>query len=167
MATARRASRLRLRRARVSRILVVCYGNIYRSAFVGALLRSRLPAAVEVRSAGFHPVSGRPSPQRHVQVSRRYGVSLENHRSVVVTAADAQWADVIVLMDRHNWAALNALGAATEKLIWLGGLLSGPVEILDPYTLDDRQAELIVARLRDATEQLIATISDQPAMREP
>lgn len=134
---------------------MVCYGNIYRSAFVGALLSNRLGLRLQVRSVGFHPVSGRLSPQRHVELSRKYGVSLEDHRSAVIKAEDVVWADMIILMDRHNWAALRALGAAEDKMVWLGSVLPGPVEILDPYTMGDAQAEAVVARMRDAAESVV------------
>jgi protein-tyrosine-phosphatase len=144
-------------------VLVVCYGNIYRSAFVGELLKART-AAVEVRSAGFHPIAGRPSPDRHVQQCREFGVGLEQHRSAVIQRSDVAWADLIVLMDRHNWAALRDLGADEEKLIWLGSLLPGPVEIPDPYTRSDAEARRIVSRLRDAAEVLAATLVRRSAV---
>lgn len=154
LATARRSSRRALSRGGARRILVVCYGNIYRSAFVGELLRQRLPSA-EVRSAGFHRVGGRPSPPRHVELCAKRGISLSQHRSVVITPEDASWADLILLMDRHNWAALNALGADVDKLVWLGSLLPGTLEIPDPYAMSDADAERVIARMYDVTERLV------------
>lgn len=159
LATARRDSAARLQRGNAVRLLVVCYGNIYRSAFVGRMLRDRLGAPYEVRSCGFHSVADRPSPERHVRLCSRYGVSLERHRSAVITAEDAAWADLIILMDRHNRAALRALGADEDKFIWLGSLIDGPVEIPDPYKLDDRSAERIVGCMHEATEKLIAHLA--------
>jgi protein-tyrosine phosphatase len=160
--TARRTTLANLRRAPVQRVLVVCYGNIYRSAFVGALLQDQLGATHQVRSGGFHHKAGRPSPERHVQSCRRFGVSLEAHRSAVVTADDVRWADVIVLMDRHNWARLRALGANVEKLVWLGSLIPGSIEIADPYTADDDEAERIVQRLHAASIRLVAGLRGEP-----
>lgn len=158
LATARRDSAERLQRTSASRLLVVCYGNIYRSAFVGRMLQDRLGPPYEIRSRGFHPVAERPSPERHVRLSGRHGVALEQHRSAIITAQDVTWADLIILMDRHNRAALRALGADEEKFVWLGGLIDGPVEIPDPYKLDDRSAEGVVGRMHDATEKLIANL---------
>lgn len=159
LATARRDSAARLQRGNAVRLLVVCYGNIYRSAFVGRMLQDRLGAPYEVRACGFHPVADRPSPDRHVRLCSRYGVSLEQHRSSVITAEDVAWADLIILMDRHNRAALRALGADEDKFIWLGSLIDGPVEIPDPYKLDDRSAERIVGCMHEATEKLIANLA--------
>jgi protein-tyrosine phosphatase len=148
-----------LERGGVGRVLVVCYGNIYRSPFVSVLLQQRLAAGISVRSAGFHAVPNRPSPARHVRSCDRYGVSLAQHRSCVITQADVEWADLIILMDRLHWAALTTMGARKEKLVWLGVLSSGAVEIPDPFNKSDAEADDIVDMLRAATESLIAVIN--------
>jgi protein-tyrosine phosphatase len=144
-----------LERPGVARILVVCYGNIYRSPFVGLLLQQRLGAAFTVRSAGFHAKPNRPSPARHVRSCERYGVSLAQHRSGVISQVDVQWADLIVLMDRANWAALWRIGAPVGKLVWLGAFLPGSVELADPFNLDDAGADRTVDTLYRATESLL------------
>src|SRR5690606_11208713 len=102
LAQARQDSHRRLQSGPVRRVLVVCYGNIYRSPFAAVGLRQQLPADVEVRSSGFHRTAERASPDRHVQMSRGYGVELAGHRSATLTAQDLQWADFVVFMDRHN-----------------------------------------------------------------
>jgi protein-tyrosine-phosphatase len=88
----------------------------------------------------------------------RRGVSLENHRSRLVTASDLEWADTIILMDRHNWDGLMAMGAAPDKLIWAGALTDGDVEIMDPYTLDDVRAEGTLERLETAGRRFVARL---------
>lgn len=91
-------------------------------------------------------------------------MDLERHRSGVVQAEDLAWADLIILMDRHNWAALRGMGASEEKLVWLGALLSkGGVEIGDPYRMSDADASRTVARLREATELLATRIAESAA----
>lgn len=144
-----------LRSLELRRVLVICYGNIYRSAYVGAYLRQRLPGTREVRSAGFHTKVDRPSPQGHVEMSSRYGVELAAHRSRLVSAEDIAWADAIVLMDRHNWQALRQHGADAAKLIWLGVLEPGAAEIPDPYGMEPPQAEAILGRLQRSSENLL------------
>jgi protein-tyrosine-phosphatase len=158
LAAAREASRRRIQRGSVHRVLVVCYGNIYRSPFCGAYLRQHLPAHIEVRTSGFHRVVGRPSPLRHVTMSQSRKIDLAEHRSSRVTVEDLQWADVIVLMDRHNWGALDDLGADPTKLVWLGAFGSGEVEIPDPYELDDAHAERVLERMEQASRELVAGI---------
>lgn len=160
LATAKEDSARRLLSAPVRRILVVCYGNIYRSAFVGELLKRELPSSFQVRSSGFHKVVGRASPPAHIGMSRGFGVELGAHLSALTTPEDLAWADLIVLMDRHNWAALDAMGAAPEKLFWLGSLLPGQVEITDPYGKEEALARSIVQRLHDAALALAAQLRE-------
>lgn len=160
LATARRDTRRRVQSGTVRRILVVCYGNIYRSAFVAASLRASLPTSVEVRGAGFHKVADRPAPPRHVQMSEKFGVSLGEHRSRTISQDDVEWADTIILMDRHNWDGLFGLRAAGRKLVWLGAMTDGPVEISDPYELDDANAERIVQRMHRSCERFVDTLRE-------
>jgi protein-tyrosine-phosphatase len=155
MSSASASTQKRLTSAPVRRLLVICHGNIYRSAFVGAYLKTNLDSSVEVRSAGFHPVEGRPAPERHVAMSEKVGVSLRDHRSCIVKREDIDWADAIVLMDRKNWVQLRGVDAPADKLIWLGALdPQGPIEVLDPYSMDEAAAEKVVARLRRCSELL-------------
>ena len=168
MFSARRNTLDRLRKQPVARVLVVCHGNIYRSAFVGEHLRGRIGSRVEVRSAGFYPKTGRPAPERHVAMSRRHGVSLDRHASAVVTADDLDWADIIVLMDRRNWLDLRKARADPRKFVWLGAFTPGPVEIADPYAMDDVRAEALLSRLAASSEALAKTIVERTtgALRE-
>lgn len=147
VATARRDTRANLSAGAFRRILVVCYGNIYRSPFVATRLRQLLGDTAEVRSGGFHPRSERPSPARHVAMSAARGIDLASHRSAVIRPDDVSWADLIVLMDRHNWQALQKIGAPARRLVWLGALDDRPVEIPDPYGLDEQAAHSVLDRL--------------------
>jgi len=161
LATSRRDTRARLRHEPYRRVLVVCYGNIYRSALVAAYFAQWPIPGTEVRSAGFHPVGGRPAPPRHVQLSLRHGIDLNAHRSTVLTDELLKWADLIVLMDRHNWHGLVSRGAAEDRLVWLGALDGGPVEIPDPYRLDECGVEQVIERLANCTATLADALADR------
>ncbi|HWK51001.1 MAG TPA: hypothetical protein VNR40_14005, partial [Steroidobacter sp.] len=95
LAAAREASLARVQAGGIKRVLVVCYGNIYRSPFAGTSLRLLLPAEIEVRSSGFHRVAGRSSPERHVTMSRARNIDLSTHRSSRISVEDVQWADIV------------------------------------------------------------------------
>lgn len=155
--SAQRDSLGNIARLPVKRILVVCYGNIYRSPFVASYLRPRLPD-VEVRSVGFHAKAGRESPPRHVAMAKSRGVDLSDHKSSVISAADGDWADLVVFMDRHNWNALVEYGVPREKLAWLGAFTAGPVEIVDPYGLDDDRAASVMNQMERAAQGLVDSI---------
>jgi protein-tyrosine phosphatase len=154
---ARRDTFARLAAAPVRRVLVVCYGNIYRSPFAAEYLRAHAPG-IEVRSVGFHQKSGRPSPPEHVQAAAARGVALEAHRSSRVTSEDLSWADTIVLMDRHNFTQLAALGADRAKLVWLGVLAGDHPEIDDPYRRDAAGAARLMDQLERGAAALAAAI---------
>jgi len=159
LAAARESSRSRLQQGNVKRVLVICYGNIYRSPFTGTYLRNHLPADIEVRTSGFHRTVGRPSPPRHVTMSQARNIDLSAHRSSKVTIEDVRWADIVVLMDRHNWGALDDLGADHAKLVWLGAFGSGDIEIADPYELDDAHAQRVLDQMEQAGGELSRLIT--------
>ena len=155
---ASRATRRRLGAAPIRRLLVVCYGNICRSAYLGMLAQQEIGTLIEVCSGGFHVVGGRETPQRHQALALQTGVDLSSHRSKTVTQLDLEWADTIVLMDRYNWDRLRQMNAAPHKLVWLGAVTGESVEISDPYELDDETARTVYRQLRRASDTLIELI---------
>jgi len=155
---ARATSRVRLEAGPIQRILVVCYGNIYRSPLLAEYLRTSLADTAVVRSVGFHQRAGRSSPERHVQMCAELGVHLQAHRSAVIEHADLVWADTVILMDRHNWDALHAMGVDPQKLVWAGCLHGRGPEIPDPYGHSEEAARRVVRTLLESGEQLTAAI---------
>jgi protein-tyrosine phosphatase len=163
LAALRRALRdsdARLQQTQPRRVLVLCYGNIYRSPLVAVLLKDRLGQDVEIRSAGFHHKANRPSPEDHVAMAARYNIDLSKHESTVISHKLVQWADLIIIMDRHNWYALADFARdAIDKTVWLGAMREGEsVEITDPYGETPEHAEAIVQQLIGATEALAARL---------
>lgn len=136
---ARRTSKNYLGSHSVHNILVVCYGNIYRSPFVDACLRglsAEFGRSLDVRSAGFYNKEGRQVDggfQEHVRSS--YGIDLSQHRSRRLTQADLQWADLVLIMDGHNYRIMHHdYPDYLQKCIWLGAIATEtPVIISDPY----------------------------------
>lgn len=162
---ARRLSLARVSARRPQRLLVMCYGNIYRSPFVSARLGSRLAGrpGFEIRSAGFHQVPDRPSPREFVRLARDYRIDLEPHRSRLVAPADLEWAEAIVIMDRYNWERLRPFGAEIQgKILWLGAFSgAGPVEIQDPYAMPLPRVKAIVEQMQVAADGLARHILDR------
>ena len=142
----------------VRHVLVVCYGNIYRSPYLAQYLRQGLPADRQVRSVGFHPKAGRSSPEGHVAMSEKSGVSLISHRSAVIDPEDLAWADTVILMDRFNWVRLMQLGVDERKLLWAGSLAGGEPEIADPYGRDQDFAQEVMRQLARAGDSIIRRV---------
>ena len=136
----------RLAGKNIRKILVLCYGNIYRSPLAAQYLREKLGQEYDVRSAGFYPKLDRPSPEAHVKMCAEHQIDLSNHRSSIISHELAEWADAIIIMDSHNWYALADYGnKAFLKVIWLGAVLDQQfVEISDLYGRPENQAKSIV-----------------------
>jgi protein-tyrosine phosphatase len=149
---------IRLAALPVRRILVVCYGNIYRSPYLAEYIRQKLPGDRQIRSVGFHPRPGRPSPEAHIAMSEKSGVSLAPHRSAVIDPADLLWADTVILMDRFNWVRLMQMGVDENKLLWAGSLAGGEPEIADPYGKDQGFAQEVMGQLARAGDSIIRRV---------
>lgn len=132
--------------------LILCYGNINRSAFAAALARAR--GRAEARSAGFHPAEGRPAPSRTVACAATYGVDLSDHRSRRVTRGDLAAAQAIFVFDLQNLARVAAADPAALARTHLLGVLDDDPDVLitDPEARGPDVLEQTVARIARAVE---------------
>jgi protein-tyrosine-phosphatase len=132
-----------LRRAR--EILFVCYGNINRSLVAERHLSSILSpsalAQVRIRSAGFHPVAGRPADPSMVEEARRHGLPLERASSRTLDTQMIARADLILAMElKHILRLQDEYPDARRKIFLLGTVAplgEAPLEIADPYGGDE------------------------------
>lgn len=120
--------------ARAARILFLCKGNLCRSPFAELALRKLLPNGIEVLSAGFRPPAGRHSPKQAILAASKFAVDLSKHRSRVLDAQIASWADLILFMDFECEQVLRAKMPETlTKAHYLGAFDSCQVlQIPDP-----------------------------------
>lgn len=160
--SARKLSHLRLKRLKPSRLLVLCYGNIYRSPFVAEYLKDRFIkiSNVEIKSAGFFPKSGRKSAVKYVEIVNDYRVDLSEHRSNIVDNDLLNWAEAIIIMDGKNFKLSLLLNSGVEeKLIWLGALSPEvSIEIQDPYNKSLNQQRAIVEHMKKSCDALVEKI---------
>ncbi len=149
-------------RPRPRRVLVVCQGNICRSPFAGLRLQELVaPLGVVVESAGFIG-AGRPSPAEGIEAGRRYGIDLTAHRARVVTAQLASAADLIVVMDARQAAAIRGILTTGAPVVVLGDCdpqfagtraIANPVDqpveaFLESYARIDRCVHQLAAMLQ-------------------
>jgi len=149
----------------VRKIVVLCLGNINRSAYAAALLRARLAGdgVPTVLSAGLIGPD-RPSPPEAVAIAARRGVDLSHHRSQLVTASLLQDADLVLVMSRaQRRAVLNDQKYPhPARVVVLGDLDPGAVErreIRDPYDQERSVYEASFDRIERCVEVLVGTIS--------
>lgn len=129
-----RRARRQLRRARPRSILVVCHGNICRSPYLEAVLRSLLPE-VRVSSAGLIG-PGRSVPAHGISVAHRRGLDLTVHRSRLLTREVLASVDLVIVMDEAQARYLvQAVGILEDRVIIAGDLdpMAGTRGIRDPW----------------------------------
>lgn len=133
-----------------TRILFVCHGNIFRSAFAHhrllALLAGRRDL-VSVRSAGTKARPGEPSPAVVIEGARAYGLDLSGHASTPLSKDLLDWATHIYVMQDDMLDAVRGLSPDAASRARLLGALDP--EAGDPQVPDvggDGSTEVSVAR---------------------
>ena len=127
----------------MTRVLMVCLGNICRSPTAEGVLRTLAAREfagldLEVDSAGtanYHV--GEPPDRRTVAAARRRGYEIASLRARQVRHGDLQDFDYVLAMDRANLAELRALAPQTPRA-QLALFLDfapecGADEVPDPY----------------------------------
>jgi protein-tyrosine-phosphatase len=161
--------RRRMRRLLTNRpaILLVCKGNICRSPFAELYLRRALIARglrqIAVASAGFFPEVGRPSPIEACVAAREFGVELDAHRSIRISADLVARSGAILCMDTEDANALrSAFPAAASKSLLLGAL--GPhvpkAMIPDPWGYPVEVFSACYRLIVSSLDVVISSVSD-------
>ncbi|MDX9706968.1 MAG: low molecular weight protein-tyrosine-phosphatase [Azospira sp.] len=150
------------------KVLFVCMGNICRSptaegVFRKLLLERRLEGRVEVDSAGTHGyhVGETPDPRtQRAAAARGYDLSLIRARKV--TAADLEYFDLVLAMDRNNLAVLNTLCpphlADRLRLFMSYAQNFDDDEVPDPYYGLGHGFDLVIDMVEDAAIGLLDEI---------
>jgi protein-tyrosine phosphatase len=159
-----RSDRAKLRR-RPRSLLFVCHGNVMRSPVAAELVRARLgPASPQfaIASAGTWTTNGRPADPRATAVATDLGISLDSHRSQILTKLMIERSDLICVMDFRNEAELVArFPRAARKTVLLGGVERHPIggpAIPDPYMLDADAVSAIYRRVARAVDALVSRL---------
>lgn len=140
----------------VHRIMVLCSGNVCRSAYAGVRLGKALGAGFEVRSGGLSGSSGMRSPAVFAAAARNRGIDLTGHRSHAVDDAGLDWADLVLVMEnKHAEALAVRRPEVLSKTRWLGGATARRGEnpaIVDPVDFTGAQMETVLDLLDRATD---------------
>ena len=128
-------------------VLFICKGNICRSPFAEQLA-SKLQGegvipGIKFASAGLHVRKPVPSPENAIQVARRFGVDLENHRSQAISPELVESYDMIIAMEAWQYAELQSSFRQHQEKIFLLPLIDTNMQgkeqgyaafnIQDPY----------------------------------
>ncbi len=144
-------------------VLIVCHGNIIRSAFAARQLAQALgdDALVSISSAGLEAVSGRPSHPTAVLTAAPLQIDLTRHSAAPLRPAAVATADVIFVMDVQQLVALcRRFPDARAKTFLLTCLASDrPLEVRDPVDGDETVFQACFDHISGATRPIIRLLS--------
>jgi protein-tyrosine phosphatase len=149
----------------MTKILMVCLGNICRSPLAEGILKSKLPSdAFFVDSAGtanYHV--GCTPDKRSIAVARKYGLNISNCSGRQFTVADFDTFDYIYVMDTSNYK--HVLGLARHehdkskvKLIMDELYPNQNYDVPDPYYGGDEGFDNVYKMLDEACSKIAKSL---------
>lgn len=153
----------------VTRVLVLCKGNICRSPFAAELLKRRAldrNIHLDIRSAGLDTTPGHDAYPLAKTASRGFNVDLDHHRTTPITMDMVSWADLILVMETAHIVNLYEMtSAARTKTFLLGHFAAeATTDIRDPYEGTPDVFSRCYAIIGDSCDGLLAQI-DRPLSR--
>jgi protein-tyrosine-phosphatase len=149
-------------------ILIVCKGNICRSAYANerlAYLLASFGPIIEAKSAGLWTKPGKPANPDATRNAALRGVDLGNHLTSSVTEQNISAADIVFIMDGSNRAMIRrSFPSALAKTVYLGALDPerkpfSSLEITDPYGKSDEVFGQCFEKIDRCLNQFLAMVS--------
>ena len=130
-------------------ILLVCTGNICRSPMAEAVLRERLGSEeTRVSSAGTAALIGYPADPLAVEVARRFGFDLSQHRGRQASSQVLLAADLVLVATQAHAAWVHDRVPPLRGRVQLLGRWRD-LEIPDPYGLEKAVFESVFEQIDD------------------
>lgn len=151
----------------ISRVLVLCVGNICRSPMAEVMLRDGFQkqgmAKVQVRSAGISTIDGRPADPNAQRVLQNNGLDGSQHRSQRVAWKMIAWAELILVMEDFQKQYIESeFPEARGKVFLIGHWRRAQVP--DPYrgnySLFEASFQLLNQCSADWVQRLSVALAD-------
>ena len=146
----------------MTRILMVCLGNICRSPLAEGILQSKVdPDKVRVDSAGtaaYH--TGELPDRRSIEVAKKHGIDISYQRARKFEVSDFDIFDEIFVMDDSNyqnvlWKARSSEDEAKVKMILNESHPDSNRSVPDPYYGGNEGFENVYQMLEEACDAIV------------
>ncbi|MDO6623958.1 low molecular weight protein-tyrosine-phosphatase [Oceanihabitans sp. 1_MG-2023] len=143
----------------MTKILMVCLGNICRSPLAEGILRSKLSEdifTIDSAGTGDYHIGDLPD-KRSIEVASKYGIDITNQRGRQFSVTDFDLFDYIYVMDNSNFKnvvklARNETDIAKVKLILNEIYPNQNYDVPDPYHDSQQGFENVFKMLDEATD---------------
>ncbi len=146
-------------------ILVLCQGNVIRSALAGRLLSAAVEARgdVWIRSAGLDTETGWRAHRRVIARGEALNLDLTGHRAAPVTPALVAAADVVLVMDVLQLVTVTRRFFRARRRTFLLTCLAPdvPMEIPDPAGSDDATVDACLDHVERALKPIIGVMTER------
>jgi protein-tyrosine phosphatase len=149
----------------ISRVLIVCHGNICRSPFAAVYLAARVPELI-ISSCGLAAGEAAPADPTAVRVAARLGHDLSHHRSRPLARTDLEQPDLVLVMEASQAAAFRVLAPALAQRVYvLGDFFAAPpfISIADPWNCPEAAYESSFAQISSALDRLAQRVKEHRA----
>lgn len=145
----------------MTKILMVCLGNICRSPLAEGILKSKLNSDMffvdSAGTGGWH--AGELPDKRSIAVAKKYGIDLTTQRARQFSLDDFAAFDYIYVMDKSNYENVCRLAPNNDakkkvQLILNASYPDKHLEVPDPYYGGDNGFEDVYNMLNDACEKI-------------
>lgn len=145
----------------MTKILMVCLGNICRSPLAEGILKSKITTSnIFVDSAGtgaWH--SGELPDKRSIAIAKKYGIDLTDQRARLFIVDDFKRFDKIYVMDKSNYINVCRLAPLNDYIDKVELILneSNPgkdLEVPDPYYGGNQGFENVYQMLNEACDKI-------------
>jgi len=124
----------------MTKVLMVCLGNICRSPLAEGILKSKIfsfKAFVDSAGTGAYHVGEKPD-KRSIAIANTNGIDISNQKARKFTVEDFDLFDIIYVMDNSNYKnvislARNTQDSAKVRLILNEVFPSENLDVPDPY----------------------------------
>lgn len=145
----------------MTKILMVCLGNICRSPLAEGILKSKLPNSkfkIDSAGTGNYHIGDLPD-QRSIKVAKKYGLDITDQRGRQFSVNDFDDYDLIYVMDESNFENVIKLARNAHDIAKVNYILNEIYpnqnhSVPDPYTGGIQGFENTYKMLDEACEQI-------------